>query len=422
MAEVNDKLQSALKQAKTKKMFFAFVAKGGGDGVLLVAASKIPPKDIAEAKKKSGGTTVTTGRCFGEEGELVFETAKEPPAALAGQIKKVAARDAGLTLKVVARGGGEAEEEKEETATPPVAPPQPPTHAAEPELVKQVTATLAHLAPAIKAAVAAHPDHQKDVLGAAARAQAGAKNNQPGDVKAALMQLNNLLKELGGAAAPPPVQESPARKEEEEEEGGRHEWEEVKKVLMEDVKKAIAAAPAHKDRLLKLLAAATNHEKAGDYAAALDVADELFEALEEAAGGEAEEPLPEIKDVTVDAPALWRAAKEKVDGQISALQAALKKTGRPGMARIAEFGLNGITGGLQVRLQAALLDVAAASEGEGLVKAKAKALAAAEEYDKFLQGDEVVALCEKNPCGVKVAIRPTMSEALGRLRKALAAR
>jgi hypothetical protein len=48
-------LATALKQAKGKKMFFAFIPKGGSDGQLIVSKTKIPPKQIAEAKKHLDG-------------------------------------------------------------------------------------------------------------------------------------------------------------------------------------------------------------------------------------------------------------------------------------------------------------------------------------------------------------------------------
>jgi hypothetical protein len=58
-------LAAALKQAKSKKMFFAFVPKGS-DGKLIVSKAKVPPKLIAEAKKEIGGGTAVTGMCFGD--------------------------------------------------------------------------------------------------------------------------------------------------------------------------------------------------------------------------------------------------------------------------------------------------------------------------------------------------------------------
>src|SRR6516225_9719395 len=96
MADAN--LAAGLKQAKSKKMFFAFVGKGT-DGKLMVARTKISPKDIAAAKKETGGSMAVTGRCFGDgSSSLVFLVAKPPAATLGAALKKVAQRDAGATI------------------------------------------------------------------------------------------------------------------------------------------------------------------------------------------------------------------------------------------------------------------------------------------------------------------------------------
>src|SRR5207249_93746 len=73
MADVE--LTAALKQAKSKKMFFAFVPKGS-DGKLIVSKIKIPTKRIAETKKEIGGGNAVTGKCFGDGGITVFQLAK----------------------------------------------------------------------------------------------------------------------------------------------------------------------------------------------------------------------------------------------------------------------------------------------------------------------------------------------------------
>jgi hypothetical protein len=65
-------LAAALKQAKSKKMFFAFVGKGT-DSKLIVSRTRIAPKEIAAAKKETGGGMAVTGKCFGDGStSLVF--------------------------------------------------------------------------------------------------------------------------------------------------------------------------------------------------------------------------------------------------------------------------------------------------------------------------------------------------------------
>src|SRR5262249_5164437 len=100
-------------------MQFAFLGKGTGGKLL--AAKKLAPKVIAETKKAEGGT-LFKGRLFGDDGQLVFEVAKEPPATLAKQLKTTITRDAALMMQVEIRGGAYQEEEEED---PPPAPPPP---------------------------------------------------------------------------------------------------------------------------------------------------------------------------------------------------------------------------------------------------------------------------------------------------------
>jgi peptidoglycan hydrolase-like protein with peptidoglycan-binding domain len=110
MADAN--LAAALKQAKSKKMFFAFVGKGT-DGKLIVSRTKIPAKDIAAAKKETGGMAVT-GKCFGDgSSNMVFLVAKPPAATLGAAIKKVAHRDAGITLAPDVQLASDADEDED---------------------------------------------------------------------------------------------------------------------------------------------------------------------------------------------------------------------------------------------------------------------------------------------------------------------
>src|SRR5262249_30285376 len=101
-ATIDKDLVTALKAAKGgKPMQFAMLPKGT-EGKLLVAR-KIPPKEIAEQKKAVGATSVIKGRLVGEDGTLVFEVAKAPPATLLAQLKHRIKQDAGLTGPVEIR-------------------------------------------------------------------------------------------------------------------------------------------------------------------------------------------------------------------------------------------------------------------------------------------------------------------------------
>src|SRR5262245_6445727 len=96
------KLAAALKLAKSASkdapILFTMVPKGTNDGLLIVSKNKISSGDISQAKKKCGGTTHLSGRCFMEDGKLVFEMGKEPPATMAKALKEIMIRDAEMTF------------------------------------------------------------------------------------------------------------------------------------------------------------------------------------------------------------------------------------------------------------------------------------------------------------------------------------
>jgi hypothetical protein len=109
--DVDADLAAALKLAKGRKMFFAFVPKGT-DGTLIVSKTKIRPKLITEAKKERGGKPVM-GQCFGPLGNLVFQVAKKVPSAMVATLRKVVKRDAGLTIVPDIQVGTDEDDEDE---------------------------------------------------------------------------------------------------------------------------------------------------------------------------------------------------------------------------------------------------------------------------------------------------------------------
>ncbi|MBL8797297.1 MAG: hypothetical protein JNM56_25570 [Planctomycetia bacterium] len=83
-------------------LFFTLVLKGGSDGALLLSRKKGTANDIKVLKEKCHGTAVVRGRCYSEEGKLVFETAK-PPASATKVLKLILHRETGLTLPIETR-------------------------------------------------------------------------------------------------------------------------------------------------------------------------------------------------------------------------------------------------------------------------------------------------------------------------------
>ena len=115
---------------------------------------------------------------------------------------------------------------------------------------------------------------------------------------------------------------------------------------------------------------------------------------------------------------IWNAAKAAVDLGIGQLQSALRGYRHPMTDRIAEFGLNGLSGsGVQTAVMAALFEHRAAT-GPAREAATRKLAAAAAAYGQFLSGNTLIPHCEKNPFGVTLDIRATMTAALEQITRA----
>ncbi len=118
MADLDAELVTALKMAKSKKMNFVFVPRGGSDGKLILSKAKIPDKEIAEVRKEIGGGTPIKGKCIGEFGNMLFQVLKPPPPTMPAALKKVIKLNAGLTVipNVMTAADAEAEEEDAKAA------------------------------------------------------------------------------------------------------------------------------------------------------------------------------------------------------------------------------------------------------------------------------------------------------------------
>lgn len=131
MAAADAKLAAALKLAKsaTKEapLLFAMVPKGNDDGAIIVSKMKINSTDITQAKNKCGGKTVLSGRCFMEDGKLVFEMGKDPPATMAKALKEIIKRDTELIFTPLPRFAQDMVEHAPVAPEAPSVPPQPPT-------------------------------------------------------------------------------------------------------------------------------------------------------------------------------------------------------------------------------------------------------------------------------------------------------
>ena len=130
-------------------------------------------------------------------------------------------------------------------------------------------------------------------------------------------------------------------------------------------------------------------------------------------------PVPG-EDVADASPmALWQDGKDRADKSISALQQVLKGNSIPALNRIAEFGLNGLSGRNQTALMKALFDYsrAGADTRDTAAKQLSEQVSA---YRGMLNGDAAIALCENNPFGVAVDIKGPLLGALDRTERAIA--
>jgi hypothetical protein len=110
---------------------------------------------------------------------------------------------------------------------------------------------------------------------------------------------------------------------------------------------------------------------------------------------------------------IWTDAREQVDAAIGELQSALRANGDPDLRQIAEYGLNGLTSGENVRMMAALQELKAGSP-----KGAAKVAGAVAAYRAFLDG-KAAALLEDNPFDVPVPLRTVLGHALDQLTQSL---
>jgi hypothetical protein len=117
---------------------------------------------------------------------------------------------------------------------------------------------------------------------------------------------------------------------------------------------------------------------------------------------------------------IWRDARDTTGDQFNKLQDAMKNSGLPLFARIADRGLNGITETRLVTLQVALMEVDAA-QGEARAKAVEKTRTAITDMRGFLQTNPVLRLLDANPLKVPLTLQATLTGALDNIDKALTA-
>ena len=190
-----DNLKRATHAPADHPYFFALVVKGGTDGQLIVSKGRVSEKQVAEAKKETGGSAVVKGVCFGEDGTLVFETPKLPAPAWTPLVKRLAKEGAGLALKAVFRQGRDPDRIPDES---PDAPDAKDGAAAWQARVDAVTAR-------VKAAATAKNPRARDMVLGISQAGAFFRGGKPADADAQLKEVEALLAAATPPAPPPPA-------------------------------------------------------------------------------------------------------------------------------------------------------------------------------------------------------------------------
>jgi hypothetical protein len=114
----------------------------------------------------------------------------------------------------------------------------------------------------------------------------------------------------------------------------------------------------------------------------------------------------------------WQAASDAADAQIAELQKALRASGDDVLEEIAEYGVNGVTGGFKVPLMAAMREVDAAGATPAAFAKLAKVV---EGFSAHIAKDDRVMACDENPFGVAVSLRATLGGALATMQQAIGA-
>ncbi|MBI4692899.1 MAG: hypothetical protein HY749_02670 [Gammaproteobacteria bacterium] len=181
------------------------------------------------------------------------------------------------------------------------------------------------------------------------------------------------------------------------------------------LKAAVAANPDRKDELLRPVASFQAQLKADDLEAASRTLVDLATLIKTLGGGDDSA----FRARWAKARAAWMEASDAVDAQIAKLQSALRGQDDVDLHEIAEYGLNGVTGGFKVPLMAAIRDIDDQGSGDEDAIADLRDIIAG--FRGHLESDERIAVCDDNPFRVAVSIRKTLGDALAEMATALEA-
>jgi hypothetical protein len=422
--EIDEDLLTGLKQAKTKRQFFAVVLKGGADGALIVSKQKIPPGEISEAKKKSGGSTVIQGACFVEEGTHIFETEKEPPATLAKTLKTIAKRDAGLIISTFCRtaietlpAAGTSDAAARPVAPTPKAPPFPPqarqakTPTPKPDLAAQWQQRSAALAGPLKQVLKEKLGDTPRIIEQFKQAQAFAAGQKFSSALNVLAEVERMVQAAQSPDAPPEMTDDEAAA--------------IWKDRLDGLKAALKLVPAQAPEMSEIRAGVQKAiglagAKSFDMAhATLNEVDELVLAAQRQA--RQADVKATIKDGTVPfrkALLCWERAITDVTAEVKRLQSTMRSK-YPDDADLAG-DLSVILDEFEIGLDDVLKDGISATSDGARQDSNAAAMRLIAEFQKNTSTNELIQIAD-DCTFTKVAIQKTLTAALGELQTQLRA-
>jgi hypothetical protein len=275
---IDELLKKELKAAKKAPRNFALVvsAKPG----LIVSRTKIGGAAVKNKQKECGGGMVLRGRCFGEDGLLVFETTIKPAGGLAAKVKQLVKKSTGLTLKVELRQKEKVEEieaapevddtdddddkDSEESSEDGDDGDSDGDGQVESEKAGALLATLKDrlktLLPRIVEAKRYAPDQQDDLDELVQQATTAAKAGKGDELEAALTELHELTNRIWKAGPQDHVTTVLKQR---------------LRVLLPGYQRAVELQPDSKSELDKLIADATKAAKAGKLEQTTDLLDNL---------------------------------------------------------------------------------------------------------------------------------------------------
>lgn len=277
---------------------------------------------------------------------------------------------------------------------------------------------LKKLKPLLQTAIEQHPSRKAELLGATAKIRDAIKDKQFAIAQADVVALGKLLRSLVAApeandavpavppVAPPQPDTDPVA-----------DFNRRLKEVLTAIKAAAASPAAEKAKQLSLEAGAMAKQR--DHRQAHALLDQAEAALRDASA-DATKGDATKGDAPASVFALWRDSREAVMERLSQLQDALRKHDDRRLHEVADKGLNGITNRLQVGLHVALLEYDRAT-GADRRRLGTTAIAAVDEFDKFLKTEPLVPLIDKNPFQVTVGLQTDLVAALRRVRDALGA-